>query len=194
MPSLKKLNKEAGTNFRRWKEVTEAVKPAASTPPPIDRPESIKREGRHYQPIETLHEWYPEIAKHLNVVPLANMLEALELDSFQEFGTTWIQDIGAVSNGYYTFEHEGNDYDMFLIPTPKDWGVIRDYQPKDMSMSALVGRLEDVLKYDAQGRHIAPLKSINHVVATHNSPSTTAYKGPSRAEILRRHRKDPDAS
>ena len=25
MPSLRSINKEAGTNFRRWKELTEAV-------------------------------------------------------------------------------------------------------------------------------------------------------------------------
>ena len=28
MPSLKSINKEAGTNFRRWKEVTAVVKDA----------------------------------------------------------------------------------------------------------------------------------------------------------------------
>ena len=41
MPSLRSINKEAGTNFRRWKEVTAVVK-AANTPTvkqPVPTPE-----------------------------------------------------------------------------------------------------------------------------------------------------------
>ena len=35
MPSLKSINKEAGTNFKRWKEVTAAVTIEAAKPTPI---------------------------------------------------------------------------------------------------------------------------------------------------------------
>ena len=123
--------------------------------PVTDRPESIKRDGKHYQSVETLHEWYPEIAKHLDAVPLANMLTALELDSFEEFGTLWIQDIGNVSNGYYTFEHEGETYDKYLIPVPDGWGVIRDYLPETMQMDQWIGYLEPHLKSDINRGFVA---------------------------------------
>ena len=131
----------------------------------VNRPQDITRDGKYYQPVETMHDWYPETAKHLDAVPLANMLEALELQSFTEHGTLWIERIDKVSNGYYTFENAENAYDMFLIPMPEGWGVIRDYQPKGMLMEALLGRLEDVLKYDVHHRHIAPIEDINRVVA-----------------------------
>ena len=131
----------------------------------VNRPQDITRDGKYYQSVETMHDWYPETAKHLDAVPLANMLEALELQSFTEHGTLWIERIDKVSNGYYTFENAENAYDMFLIPMPEGWGVIRDYQPKGMSMEELLGRLEDVLKYDVHHRHIAPIEDINRVVA-----------------------------
>ena len=124
--------------------------------PVTERPESITRDGKHYQPVETLHEWYPEIAKHLDAVPLANMLTALELDSFEEFGTLWIQDIGNVSNGYYTFEHEGETYDKYLIPVPDGWGVIRDYLPETMQMDQWIGYLEPHLKSAINKGFVAP--------------------------------------
>ena len=132
--------------------------------PVTERPESIKREGLHYESVETMHQWYPETARHLDAVPLDNMLKALGLHSYTEDGTLWIQDIDKVSNGYYTFENPENAYDMYLIPMPEGWGVMRDHLPKGMQMDALVGNLEDVLKYDVHHRHIAPLTVILDLV------------------------------
>ena len=161
-----------------------------STWPSTEVLESIKRDGVNYESVERMHEWYPETAKHSDAIPLANMLEALGFESFTEHGTLWIERIDKVSNGYYLFEREENAYDMFLIPMPEGWGVIRDHLPKDMQMDALVGKLEDVLKYDVHERHIAPLEDINRVVAEHEAPGTISYSGPSQEEIMRRHRED----
>ena len=142
------------------KEAARKLKEAIVT----ERPESIKRDGKHYQPVETLHEWYPEIAKHLDAVPLANMLTALELDSFEEFGTLWIQDIGNVSNGYFTFEHEGDTYDKYLIPVPEGWAVLRDYLPDEVKMDQFIGYLEPHIKSGIRKGFVAPLQVIEETL------------------------------
>ena len=132
--------------------------------PVTDRPEFIKRDGKHYQSVETLHEWYPEIAKHLDEVPLLNMLTALELNWFSEFGTLWIQDIGNVSNGYYAFENEGETYDKYLIPVPEGWAVLRDYLPDEVKMDQFIGYLEPHLKSDIKKGFVAPLQVIEETL------------------------------
>ena len=126
--------------------------------------------------------------RHIEAIPVANVLTALGLESFVEDGMLYMERRDKVSNAYYIFEHEENTYDMFLIPMPEGWELVRDHVSNDIGMETLVGGLEDVLKYDVQFRHIAPLEDIIRVVAEHNAPSIAPYTGPSRAEILRRHR------
>ena len=145
---------------------------------------------KNYQPIEIMHDWYPWIAEHISAVPLENMLKALDLDSYDEHGTLWIERIDEVSNGYYSFE--SMDYDEFQIPMLPGWGIIRDHLPRDMRMSGLIGMLEDVLKYDVHRRHIAPLSVIREVLAGRPA-KPEPWRGPSRAEIMRRHRADIEA-
>ena len=70
----------------------------------------------------------------------------------------WIERIDMVGNVYYRFEYE--QYHKFLIPTPLDWGSIRDDRPKNMSMSTALGLLDNVYKYDVHMRHIAPKSAI----------------------------------
>ena len=56
MPSLRSINKEAGTSFRRWKELTKAV--TVEAPEPDDVTEEAK-------PVTTRLEDHPDIAKAL---------------------------------------------------------------------------------------------------------------------------------
>ena len=58
MPSLRSINKEAGTNFRRWEEVTEVLKIEAPKPTPIPEVPEAK-------PVTTRLEDHPDIAKAL---------------------------------------------------------------------------------------------------------------------------------
>ena len=153
-----------------------------------ERPDEIKRFGKLFESQSRLEEWNPPVAKHSEAVPVANVVTALGLESFVEDGMLYMERIDRVGNVYYTFEHEENSYDMFLIPMPEGWALVRDHESKDIGMEVLVGGLEDVLKYDVHMRHIAPLEDIIRVVAEQNAPSTAPYTGPSQAEILRRHR------
>lgn len=113
-----------------------------------------------------MREWHPWIAKHAAAVPLTNVLTALGLDSFEENGVLWVQDIGKVGNAYYVFEHEGNTYDQFVIPMPNNWAVVREHLPGDWQMDRLVGKLEHAgaLRYDVHMRHVAPLSAIREVL------------------------------
>ena len=130
----------------------------------VERPEFIMRDDKDFQSLEKMHEWYPEISRHLDAVPLVFMLEALELDSFQEFGTLWIQDIGSVSNAYYTFEYEENTYDKYLIPKPSDWSILRDYLPDGLKMDQWIGYFESVMKSDIRYGFIAPTHLLEEAV------------------------------
>ena len=229
MPSLRRLNKDAGTNFRRWSEVTTSLKtqpdfiamnqsiievhdnvtslanevsflselieisnltpeseefieavtqqneaeppdlspefPAPDTVPVevVTIPEQITHGKKLYDSVERLHRWNPFISKHLTAIPLTDVLTALELDSFNAYDTLWIERIDKVSNVYYTFENEDNEYENFLIPMPNDWGLLREAQPENMSFSSFIDYFPQ-LKYDVRYRHIAPLLDINRVL------------------------------
>ena len=117
-------------------------------------------DGAGYYRRETLEEWYPDIVPHMSHFSVEKVAAALGLRMRWQDDTCYIENGDRVVNFYTNFIHEGVDYDMFLVPTPDDWGVIRDHQPQDMPMDRLIGRLEEVLKYDVHSRHIAPLAQI----------------------------------
>ena len=120
----------------------------------------ITVDGAGYYRRETLEEWYPDIVPHMAHFPIETVAAAFSLRMRWQDDACYIENGDRVVNFYTNFNHEGTDYDMFLVPTPDDWALIREHCPPDMPIDRLIGRLESVLKYDVHSRHIAPLADI----------------------------------
>ena len=150
-----------------WK-LDAKVREAVSKPeeaPVTERPEEIQRDGVNYSSLERLLDWDPHVAKHLDAVPLAAMLLELGLKSFEENGTTYLEQRGDVSNAYYNFEHEGETYDKYLIPVPDGWVSIEGYRPEWYAVDRWIGLLEPHMKSSISKGFVAPLTVIEDFLA-----------------------------